>query len=129
MKSRNKTLFTTFQVITNNVGREEIVYTGTPPMTLQEAFWKTIAKWEFMRNNPHTYVRSSQTCGLCNLFVTGVCVLCPIQREGYDTCHGSPYTDWMYARQGGDTGEITTAIDKELAFLREIAAKYGVSVD
>jgi hypothetical protein len=134
--SRDKSLFTSFKVFSHDGCRDEILYLGIPPVTLQEAFWKTMAKWRCMRKHPRAVLDSAATCGLCTLFIERYCRGCPIAERGFVLCNGSPFEDWERASDLADCtpcdetiDAVVRAIDAEITFLTGLAETYNVSID
>lgn len=132
----DKKKFQEFQLLDE---QDLIVYSGLHPKTLQEAFWKAYAKWIFMKQHPLANIHSSDTCGLCNLYLQDNCNGCPIADMGHYGCSETPFDEWSDLRQKWDEAfpnnrttyqdKIIKAIDKEIAFIQKVAQKYGLECE
>lgn len=95
-------------------------YNGREPENIGVAFDISIAKWEFLKENPGVDDGSCHTCGLCMYFLH--CGPCPISIEGYNGCNGTPYEE--YIQEDTNNRRKIRAIE-EIEFLKYLKEKYA----
>lgn len=110
------------------------LYSTSIPNTLEEAWAKTINKWDLVANFGFVPFDDVKSCGLCNMFFYGDeykegCAECPIYESdewgNHFRCNNTPYNDiqelevFLYPDVDGDN-MLAVFADLELQFLLEL---------
>lgn len=105
-------------------------YGGPYPDNVQEALDISIAKWEFLVENP-VWDGADGTCGLCMLFLRlgdlgdpPHCEGCPIANAGYVGCRGTAYETYLNADICGTKDEMIAAAKQQVDFLKSLQEQY-----
>lgn len=101
------------------------VYSSDELIEATVAAWMSVEHWldNWQRSKRYEWFSiNSDNCALCNAFINGDCVLCPIYLlTGKELCEGSPY-DEVSMLIPETMGEVLTyAVQEEYLFLVEIA--------
>jgi len=73
---------------------DEIIFSIRKAKNIREAWKKTLNKWDLLANG-HTVDDHSTSCGLCDLYLNGDCVGCPVKKvTKLVFCKDTPYRSY-----------------------------------
>jgi hypothetical protein len=77
--------------LTYRNGLPDVIISMCRAKTLNQAWSKTLEKWDRIMEGFRS-LSDAGTCGLCDIYLAGLCPKCPIQKiTGRAHCNGTPY--------------------------------------